>query len=187
VAVRKIMRMGHPVLRKVAQPVSSHELGSDWLRHLVTDMTETLQDYGGIGLAAPQIGESVRVAIIEIEGGLTRYGDLPALPLTAFVNPEIEIISDSTAGYWEGCLSVPGLRGFVERPQHVRVDYWDLTGTQCALELTGFLATVFQHEFDHLDGRLYVDRLSDSTLLSFEDEYVRYLMPREEEEVENSV
>ena len=181
------MRMGHPVLRTVAQPLSSDDFGSDWLRSLVTDMIETLHDYGGIGLAAPQIGESVRVAIIEIEGGPTRYGDLPAVPLTAFVNPEIDIVSDSTAGYWEGCLSVPGLRGFVERPQHIRVDYLDLNGERCALELTGFLATVFQHEFDHLDGRLYLDRLSDPRLLAFEDEYVRYLMPREEEEIENSV
>jgi peptide deformylase len=186
-AVRKIMRMGHPVLREVARPLSPDALGSDWLQRLVADMIDTLHDYGGIGLAAPQIGESVRLAIVEIEGGPTRYGDLPPVPLTAFVNPEIEVVNESTAGYWEGCLSVPGLRGFVERPQHVRVTYSDLSGGQRALELTGFLATVFQHELDHLDGRLYVDRLSDPKLLSFEDEYVRFLLPREEEEIENSV
>jgi peptide deformylase len=186
-AVRKIMRMGHPVLREVARPLSADELGSDWLQRLLADMIDTLHDYGGIGLAAPQVGESVRLAIIEIEGGPTRYGDLPPLPLTPFVNPEIEIVNESTAGYWEGCLSVPGLRGFVERPQHVRVTYSDLSGGRRALELTGFLATVFQHELDHLDGRLYMDRLSDPKLLSFEDEYMRFLLPREEEEIENSV
>ena len=91
------------------------------------------------------------------------------MPLTVFVNPEIEVLDAKPAGYWEGCLSVPGLRGYVERPQQVRVNALDLHGNRFELELSGFLATVFQHEFDHLDGRLYVDRLKDSSLLVFED------------------
>jgi peptide deformylase len=95
-----------------------------------------------------------------------------------FVNPEIEVLDAQSAGYWEGCLSVPGLRGFVERPQHVRVRSLAVTGEAFELELDGFLATVFQHEFDHLDGRLYVDRISDPALLAFEEEYLRYLEPR---------
>jgi peptide deformylase len=96
------------------------------------------------------------------------------MPLTVFVNPRIEVLNPATAGYWEGCLSVPGLRGYVERPQHVRVAYQDLEGGARELELEGFPATVFQHEFDHLDGRLFVDRMNDTSLLSFEREYERY-------------
>jgi peptide deformylase len=179
-AVRKIIRMGHPMLRKVAQPLPREQLGSDWLARLLQDMQDTLYDYGGIGLAAPQIAEPWRVAIIEIAGGMTRYGELPHLPLTAFVNPVVEVVDPAVAGYWEGCLSVPGLRGFVERPQHVRVRYTTLEGQTAEIELTGFLATVFQHEFDHLDGKLYIDRIADPSLLSFEEEYRRYLEPQEQ-------
>ena len=97
------------------------------------------------------------------------------MPLTVFVNPRIEVVDPEPAGYWEGCLSVPGLRGYVERPQFVRVTYQDLDGKSHVLELKGFLATVFQHEFDHLDGVLYIDRMNDSTKLVFDEEYVRYL------------
>jgi len=165
------------MLREVALPLAADQIGSDWMQRLVADMADTLKDYGGIGLAAPQIGEPVRVAIIEIAGGPTRYGELAPMPLQVFINPVIEVVSPAAQGYWEGCLSVPGLRGFVERPQHVRVRYLDEHGEACALELQGFAATVFQHEFDHLDGRLFVDRVTDTRLLSFEREFERYLLP----------
>ncbi len=168
-AVREIIRMGHPTLRQVARPLQAHELLGEPVRELLADMVDTLHHAGGIGLAAPQVNASVRLAIIEIPGGNSRYGDIPAMPLTVFVNPEIQLLDGESAGYWEGCLSVPGLRGFVERPQHVRVRALDLQGNAFELELKGFLATVFQHEFDHLDGRLYIDRLKDSTLLVYED------------------
>jgi len=181
-AVRKIIRMGHPLLRKTARPLSGEDLSSDWFGRLVEDMVDTLHDYGGIGLAAPQIAEPWRLALIEIAGGPTRYGDIPEVPLTVFVNPEIEVLNEEAAGYWEGCLSVPGLRGFVERPQLVRVRYQSVNGESRELELSGFLATVFQHEFDHLDGRLYVDRIKDPALLAFEEEYLRYLEPQFAEE-----
>ena len=179
-AVRKIIRMGHPALRTPARPLSPEDLGSDWLRRLCADMTDTLSDYGGIGLAAPQIAEPWRLALIEIAGGPSRYGEIPHVPRTFFVNPEIEVLDPQTAGFWEGCLSIPGLRGFVERPQHIRVRYLDLDGNAAEAELTGFLATVFQHEFDHLDGRLYVDRIADPRLLAFEEEFQRYLEPQSE-------
>jgi len=169
-AIREIIRMGHPTLRQVARPILREELSAPWLLELVEDMKETLPAAGGIGLAAPQVDVSVRLAIIEIEGGLSRYGEIEAMPLTVFINPEIEVLDPATGGYWEGCLSVPGLRGFVERPQHVRVRALDMNGEAFELELKGFLATVFQHEFDHLDGKLYVDRLKDSRLLVFEDQ-----------------
>jgi len=184
VAVRKIVRMGHPALRQPAQPVDPEQLGSEWLARLVADMRDTLHDYGGIGLAAPQIAEPWRIAIIEIRGGPSRYGEIPSMPSTVFINPHIEILDATMAGFWEGCLSVPGLRGYVERPQQIRVGYTDLQGNHTTLELRGFLATVFQHEFDHLDGTLYVDRIADPRLLCFEEEYLRYVEPVAVEEVE---
>jgi peptide deformylase len=182
-AVRKIVRMGHPVLREPARPLAREEIASETTLRLIADMIDTLHDYGGIGLAAPQIGESIRLAVVEVPEGGTRYGDVPGMPLTVFVNPVITVLDPATRGYWEGCLSVPGLRGFVERPQKIRVDYLDLEGREQSLELDGFLATVFQHEFDHLDGKLYVDRLADTRLLAFEEEFTRYLAPRETAEV----
>lgn len=170
--------MGHPTLRRAARPVSPSEHGTPWLHALVDDMIDTLHDYGGIGLAAPQVGESLRLALIEIQGD-SRYGEIPSMPLTAFVNPTVEVVDPARAGYWEGCLSVPGLRGYVERPQHIRVDYTTLSGRSERLELRGFLATVFQHEFDHLDGTLYIDRIEDPRLLGFDEEFERYLAPRD--------
>jgi peptide deformylase len=174
-AIRTIIRMGHPTLRKPARPVTQNEFTSGVLEPLVADMIETLHDAGGIGLAAPQIDVPLRLVIIEIPGGPTRYGEVAAMPLTVFVNPTIQVVDPATAGYWEGCLSVPGLRGFVERPQHVRVTARDLANQPFELELRGFFATVVQHEFDHLDGTLYIDRITDRTKLVFEEEFERYL------------
>jgi peptide deformylase len=173
--VRTIIRMGHPTLRTPARPLAAEELGSAATQVLLADMIDTLHASGGIGLAAPQIDEPVRLAIIAIPGGSSRYGDIPPMPLTVFANPTIEILEPTTAGFWEGCLSIPGLRGFVERPQHIVVRYQRLDGVPCELELRGFLATVFQHELDHLDGRLYIDRMTDTTKLMFEDEYQRFV------------
>jgi peptide deformylase len=181
-AVRKIIRMGHPTLRQVARKLDDQELHSAEFSRLIDDMVDTLHDYGGIGLAAPQINEPVRLAIIEISGGPTRYGELAELPLTVFVNPEITILDPAAAGYWEGCLSVPGLRGFVERPQHIQVRALDHTGQAIELELSGFTATVFQHEFDHLDGKLYIDHITDTKKLAFEEEFERYLIDQGDEE-----
>ncbi len=166
--------MGHPTLRQVARPVTPDEIGSLELARLLCDMTDTLHDYGGIGLAAPQINEPIRLAIIEIAGGQTRYGELPSMPLTVFINPEIEVLDPTVAGYWEGCLSVPGLRGFVERPQHVSVRALDVEGMDHSMKLDGFLATVLQHELDHLYGKIYIDHISDMTRLAFEEELERY-------------
>ncbi|MFM8355183.1 MAG: peptide deformylase [Gammaproteobacteria bacterium] len=174
-SIQPILRMGHPLLRQVAEPVPAHAFGSPALQALIEDLVDTLADVGGIGLAAPQIGVSLRVAILQFRGGPTRYGELAPMPLTVYVNPSIEVLDASTAGYWEGCLSVPGLRGFVHRPQHIRVRAQDVTGAPFVLEPQGFAATAFQHEFDHLDGRLYVDRLTDTRQLVFESELAHHL------------
>ncbi len=173
-AVRRIIRMGHPGLRVKAEPVATSALATDEFTRLVEDMTDTLHDYGGIGLAATQINVPLQVALIELGGGPSRYGELPKIPLTVFINPKIEVIDVATAGYWEGCLSQPGLRGFVERPQHIRVTATTLDGSRFDQEFQGFPATVFQHEFDHLEGTLYVDRITTPGRLAFEEEYARY-------------
>ena len=173
-AVRKIIRMGHPALRRPAVEVPAEDIGSEALHRLVADMIDTLHDYGGIGLAAPQINEGIRLAIVEMTGEATRYGDLAPVPLTVCINPVIDVLDSETAGFWEGCLSVPGLRGFVKRPQHVRVSFTDMQGKRRAVEAKGFLATVFQHEFDHLDGKLFVDHIEEPGKLAFEEEFVRY-------------
>ncbi len=175
-AIRRILRMGHPHLRQRASDVPLEILGTEPFERLLADMKDTLHDYGGVGLAAPQIGEGLRTAIIELPGGPTRYGELEPIPLTTFINPVIEVLSEKTAGFWEGCLSVPGLRGFVERPQHVRVSYTDIQGLTQTLELQGFPATVVQHEFDHLDGTLYIDRITDTRRLAFEEEFNRHIL-----------
>lgn len=173
-SIRKVMRMGHPVLRQPARDLDPTELSTPAFTRLLDEMRDTLHEYGGIGLAAPQIAEPLRLAIVELPGGPSRYGQLPRIPLTVFVNPRITVLDDTTAGYWEGCLSVPGLRGYVERPQHIRIDYLDRDGAACSMTLSGFPATVAQHEFDHLDGVLYVDRLTDTTRLAFDAEFLRY-------------
>ena len=173
-AVLEIVRMGHPILREVARPLADEEIQSPAILQLIEDMTDTLHAVGGIGLAAPQVNQSIQLAIIEVAEIPGRYGDQPPSPLTAYINPSITVLSPEEDGFWEGCLSVPGLRGYVERPQHIQVDYLDLQGEPNRMVLEGFLATVFQHEFDHLQGKLYIDRMKDTRLLSFEEEFAQF-------------
>lgn len=172
--IREVIRMGHPSLRQPAAEYPLDQIGSPAFSTLIEDMRETLHAYGGIGLAAPQIDVGFRIAVIEIENTQTRYGELAHTPFSVYVNPSITVLADDQAGYWEGCLSVPGMMGYVERPQHIRVDYLDAEGRPASCEAQGFLATVFQHEFDHLDGILYVDRIRDHARFAFEDEYLKY-------------
>lgn len=172
--------MGHPSLRIPAREYPVDQIGGVEFKELIADMRETLHAYGGIGLAAPQIDVGYRIAVVEIENTMTRYGELERTPFDVYINPTITVLEDEEAGYWEACLSVPGLMGYVERPQHIRVDYTDEHGNSASKEAHGFLATVFQHEFDHLDGRLYVDRIKDPALLAFEDEYRTYHLPDED-------
>ncbi|HIG42221.1 MAG: peptide deformylase [bacterium] len=169
--VREVIRMGHPTLRKLALPYPTNDIGMAEFNILVEDMRETLHAAGGIGLAAPQIDVLYQVVVIEIVESRTRYGEIETLPFSVFVNPKITVIENNAAGYWEGCLSIPGMMGYVKRPQHILVEYLDQQNKPRSMEVTGFLATVFQHEFDHLQGELYVDRISDMKLFAFEKEY----------------
>ena len=173
-AILKVARMGHPILRKKARKLEANEIGSELIQRLIRDMIETMHEYSGIGLAAPQVHESLQLAIIEIEPDNPRYPDAEKKPLTVFINPKITVLDDARQGFWEGCLSVSDLRGFVERPRKVRVDYLDAGGKPQMIIGEDFLATVIQHELDHLDGRLYVDRITDTSKLSYIEEYQRY-------------
>lgn len=175
--IRPICRMGNPVLREIAKELDVRDLNSETFRQLLIDLKDSMDHYGGIGIAAPQIGVSLKVALIDLAGP-NRYGENSELPLTVFVNPEIEILTDENQGFWEGCLSVPGLRGFVERPSKLRVRFLNEKGEKQEILAEGFLATVIQHELDHLFGTLYIDRIKDPKLLSFQDEYETFLQEK---------
>ena len=172
--IRPLCRMGHPLLRQTAAKLTKDDLRKPEIQSLIADMRENMQHYGGIGLAAPQIGESIQLAVIELAPGQNRYGSDDSLPYTVFINPVMEVIDETKQGFWEGCLSVPGLRGYVERPRQVKVTYWNEHGVEQELIASNFLATVVQHELDHLFGYLYVDRLSDTRQLSFQEEFQQF-------------
>ena len=135
-------------------------------------MWHSLAAAGGIGLAAPQIGISKQLAVIKLTEESDRYPDMEDSEAFIIFNPKITVLDKTEQGFWEGCLSVPGLRGFVERPRKIRVDFLDESAKPRSIEVEDFLATVFQHELDHLVGKLYVDRIKDITTLMFEDEMV---------------
>jgi peptide deformylase len=172
--VRPVLTIGNPLLRSVARDLDPAEIHTPWLRHLLADMIDTMHHEEGIGLAAPQIGESVQAAVIEIDAESSRYPGQEPFGLKVLLNPKVTMLSDEEQGFWEGCLSVPNLRGFVERPRRIRVDYLDTDGHPRSIEAEGFLATVFQHELDHLQGVLYVDRIRDMTKLATIEDYLRY-------------
>ncbi len=188
-AVREVLKMGHPTLRVKAEPVSESEIQSKEFKDLVADMFETMKAEEGIGIAAPQIGVSKQVAIVGVPKDNPRYPDAPEneeepeldFDILVVINPTISVVDDTPSGFWEGCLSVPGLRGYVERPSKIKVDYTDIQGEKQSMVASGFAATVFQHELDHLDGVLYVDRVADKNKLAFMDEYLEYHDQEEEE------
>ena len=164
---------GASPLREVAEPYPVESIGSPAFDQLVEDLTDTLAASGGIGLAAPQINERVQVALVHIPGGPHRYGDLETVPLTVYVNPVIRVLDDSRQGYWEDVCRFQGSADLV-RPQRIAIDYYDREGKPQHTEVTGFTATVFQHEFDHLQAKLYVDHIEDSRLLVFEDQFLAH-------------
>jgi peptide deformylase len=170
-SILKVARMGHPVLRQVARKVDPAEIKTPAFQKLVDDMIETMREYDGIGLAAPQVHESVRLALIGIEDG---RGEDRALRVLPVVNPEVTPTGKTTAEDWEGCLSLPRLRGRVVRPARVQVKALDRRGNRVELDLEGYTARVAQHEIDHLDGVLFIDRMKSFETLCFLDEYSKY-------------
>lgn len=161
--------MGHPVLRQVAREVTEEELRGPDIGLLVRDMIDTMMDYEGAGLAAPQVHDSRRVMLVRAADDGEAGGRILAL-----INPELRPIGESRSEDWEGCLSIPDLRGRVSRWEAVAVDAVQVSGEAISFEAEGFAARAIQHEIDHLDGILYPDRMEDMRSLSFIDEYARY-------------
>lgn len=177
-AVRQILRMGNPILRERSRELSKEEIFSDWFTNLITDMTDSMHATQGIGIAAPQIGELVRVSVIEFSPDSERYPDMGEQALKIFINPVLKVTNSEDQIFWEGCLSVPDLRGAVARPSGVYVEYLDENAKPQSIQADGFFATVLQHEFDHLDGKLYIDRIKDLTKLSYIEEYKQFWSPQ---------
>lgn len=172
-ALRKIATIGHPVLRQPARELTREELASAPMQRLVDDMVETMRDAAGAGIAANQVHEPVRVCVIEIANN-PRYPYKPNWPLTILVNPVVEATTDETFLNFEGCLSVPNLRGQVPRFAGVRVRAWDRRGKELDFEVKGLTAGTFQHELDHLDGKLFVDRVVDTRTLCTWSDFERF-------------
>jgi peptide deformylase len=172
-ALLKIARMGHPVLR--ATTASVDDPAASWVRHLVEDMVETMEDAGGTGIAAPQVHVPHRIVVFRVpEERLTEMPGDVAQDLTVLINPVVEPLGPERALGWEGCLSVPGLRGVVPRYLRVRYRATGLEGEVIEREVEGFHARVVQHECDHLDGILYPQRMTDHRLLVFLEELQRH-------------
>ena len=163
-AILKVARLGHPVLRLEAEALSQDTIKTPAFQRFCDDLLETMLEYDGTGLAAPQVHTSIRVVVLALDDDRD-----PEF----LVNPIITVLGDTTDTMMEGCLSIPDMRGRVERPDHIRVQAWDRFGTLKAYELEGFPAVVTQHECDHLDGILYIDRC-DLTTLAFKPEYDRF-------------
>jgi peptide deformylase len=169
-SILKVARMGHPVLRSKARPVERSSITTPAVQKLIDDMMDTMSEYSGVGLAAPQVHEGLRlfVASLDIE-----RGEEPTEPI-AIINPEITPVGSDVREDWEGCLSIPDIRGKVPRHHEIRVKAFDRGGARVELRAKGFSARVIQHETDHLDGILFFDRMREFSTLTFLEEYSRY-------------
>jgi peptide deformylase len=185
-AILKVSRLGHPVLRANAQPLDPRKISSPDVQRLIDDMFDTMQEYSGIGLAAPQVHESLRLFVAGAKSRpLTAViDDDGEMPLMALINPELTLVGEPSEVGWEGCLSIPDIRGRVPRAPEVRVKAYDRTGRQIAFTAKGFPARVIQHEFDHLDGVLFFDRMTTFESLTFLEEFDRYWARRDDDEEE---
>jgi len=174
-AILKVARLGHPVLRQQAEPVSAADIRSAHVQQLIDDMIETMREYDGAGLAANQVHVPRQIAVIEV-GKNPRYPDAPEIPLTVVINPVVTPLTEETEDAWEGCLSVPDMRGVVPRYTGVRLECLDREGKAVDLVAKDFFARVIQHETDHLNGIVYVDRIRDMRTLSHIAEWQRYCL-----------
>jgi peptide deformylase len=180
--ILKVARIGHPVIRRPARDLTREELRSPDLQRLVDDMTETMHEYDGVGLAGPQVHLGLRIAVIEVPGSDER--SIAAVPLTVLINPRVTPLGEETADLWEGCLSIPELRGVVPRFRRLRLEALDRRGKPYTVEAEDFFARVIQHECDHLDGGVYLDRMRDMRTLCFLPEFERFVQHAHEEEDE---
>jgi peptide deformylase len=178
-AILSIARMGNPILRKKARSLSTLEIHFPEIQKLVGDMLETMRSVQGIGLAAPQVFRSLQLAVIEFDPSNPRYKKSKistSQPLLILFNPKIKVLDKKLQAYWEGCLSVPGLRGYVRRPRKIQVEFLDQDGEKQKVIAEGFLATVLQHELDHLKASLFLDHIlpKDRERVAFLEEYVQF-------------
>jgi peptide deformylase len=174
-AILKVARLGHPVLRTVTEPLTRGQIRASEVQRLIDDMIETMHEYEGVGLAAPQVHVPLRLAVIEVPASPEQGRE--ALALTVLLNPVVTLLSDERVHGWEGCLSLPDLRGSVPRAPRVRVEALDRQARPFTIEAQDFSARVIQHECDHLDGIVYVDRMDDLKTLSFIPEFERFVGP----------
>jgi peptide deformylase len=189
-AILKVARMGHPVLRAKARAVDPAEIASPEFQRLIDDMFDTMREYQGIGLAAPQIHESVRLFVAGLRTSkLTGpMSDDHEMPFVALVNPVITpVVAPGSSSPeldvdWEGCLSIPDIRGMVERPKSIKVTAYNRHGKKIVLEASGLPARVIQHETDHLDGVLFFDRMKTLDTLTFLDEYSRFWRKQDDDD-----
>ena len=172
-SILKVARIGHPVVRARAVDVALDRIGGPDIQRLIDDMIETMHEYEGVGLAAPQVHVGLRLAVIEVSEEDDRAQ--VAVPLTVLVNPVVKPLGEAKVDGWEGCLSVPDLRGRVPRLRRVELTALDRRGKPFRLEAADFFARVIQHECDHLDGSVYLDRMKDARTLSFIDEWDRHV------------
>jgi peptide deformylase len=175
-SILKVSRLGHPVLRMESKRVSPETLASPVIQTLIDNMMETMVEYYGVGLAAPQVHQSLAIAVIESHGA---RGDIP---MTVIVNPEVTVLDEELVEDWEGCLSIPDFRGRVPRWRKLRVDALDRKGRKIQITAEGFFARVIQHEFDHLMGRVYLDRMPNLKTLAHLAEFQRYWLPPPKED-----
>ena len=170
-SILKVARMGHPVLRAKARPLEKAEIRSAVVQQLIDDMLDTMAEYHGVGLAAPQVHEGVRIFVAALDTGDDDEEDGEAI---AIINPEITVVGPDVVEDWEGCLSIPDIRGRVPRARAIKVRALDRTGARIELNAHDFPARVIQHETDHLDGVLFFDRMTSLASMTFLDEYSRY-------------
>ena len=170
-SILKVARMGHPVLRAKARPLEKAEIRTAAMQKLIDDMIDTMSEYHGVGLAAPQIHEGLRIFVAALDAGDDDEDD--AEPI-ALINPEITVVGSDVVEDWEGCLSIPDIRGRVPRAREIKVRAFDRTGARIELSAHDFPARVIQHETDHLDGVLFFDRMKSLASMTFLDEYSRY-------------
>ncbi|CAK0752327.1 Peptide deformylase 2 [Gammaproteobacteria bacterium] len=157
--ILEIATIGQPVLREASRPVCSREeLASSKIQNLIDDLIDTMHNANGIGIAANQVYQAIRICVIHVKEN-PRYPRMSEIPLTVLVNPRIELMSDQTFISYEGCLSVPNVRGEVPRFEYIRITAWDRNGQDICFEVKGMEANVYQHECDHLNGKLFVDKV----------------------------
>ena len=181
-SILKVARMGHPVLRAKAKAIAPADIASPRIQRLVDDMLETMHEYQGVGLAAPQVHVGLRLFVAGFPPSPKddEEDERDRVPLMALVNPEITPIGSATDEDWEGCLSIPDIRGKVPRAKEIRVRAYDRDGRKLDIRATGFTARVIQHETDHLDGVLFFDRMRNFETLTFLEEFSRYWGHRED-------